>query len=143
MTQMKYQIKITAFLLTLVFANAALAADQITNENKNNSFSNTISDANNAGNTVGGSSFNAGRNVITSPCDQQQLSNRFDSYQQIKEQYQQKQQAQLEAYNRFIENRKQQFSYYPSENKYIPSDIQARGETYIEPWKNVARLWNK
>jgi len=87
MTQIKHQIKIITLAFTLVLTNTAFAADQITNENKNNCFSNTISDANNADYTDGNTAFTSNIDVNTS-----------SGYQQIIQRHHQLQEAQLEMY---------------------------------------------
>jgi hypothetical protein len=137
MTQIKHHIKITTLVFILILTNTAFAADKITNENKNNSFSDAISDANNADHTDGGPAFTSNKDVNTSSCyqqtcNQQSFINHVDSYRQTIQRHHQMQEAQLEAYKRFLENRKHLYSNYPPANNYLPTDIQARREINIK-----------
>jgi hypothetical protein len=133
MTQLKHHAQITTLILALVFTNTVLAADPFTDENKNNSTSNTISDVNNAGHTDGDFSFSVERNVNTSSCYQQRF-NHVDAYRQMQRCRQQQQAAQLKSYNRFLDNRKQQIESLNqlSANNYLQADLEAGYKTYIQ-----------
>jgi len=134
MTQLKHYALITTIVMALVFTNTVLAADPITNEYKNNSTSDTIGDVHNAGHTDGDSTFSVERNVNTSPCYQHKSIDHADAYQQIQQRRQQQQEAQLEAYKRFLEIRKQQLDRLnsPFANDYLPADLEAQHRIYVQ-----------
>jgi len=134
MTQIKHHALITTIVMALVFTNTVLAADPATNENKNNSTSDTISDVYNAGHTDGDSTFSVERNINTSPCYQHKSVDHADAYQQMQQRRQQQQEAQLEAYKRFLEIRKQQLDRLnrPFANNYLPANLEAQHKTYVQ-----------
>ena len=134
MTQLKHHAQITTLVMALVFTKTVLAVDPVTNENKNNSTSDTISDVDHAGHTDGGSSFSVERNVNIAPCYQHKSIYHADASQQIQQRYQQQQEVQVEAYERFFEIRKQQLDtlYRPFANHYLSADLEAQDKTYVQ-----------
>ena len=133
MKLIKSHIPLTALVLSFVFSNAALAADSISIEKKDNTADNTTS---NAVVTDKTSSNTAAAVTQASTADnnqqasQPQVINETQSYQQQREERRhQVQQAQLESYKRFLERRKQ---YSAEFDKNVPAHIQERRNTFIK-----------
>ena len=133
MTQLKQHTRLTTLIITLLITNTVLAAGPITDENKNNSTGDPISDVNNPGHTDGGTSFFVVRNLNSSLCNQQCSIEHAIEFQKKQHSRQLWQQSRPDDYNRFLDVRKQsvdtQSHIYAID--YLP-DIDAGYQTSIQ-----------
>jgi len=136
MTKLKLHIRSVALLLALSLSNVILAAE-ISNENKHNGSGNTVSNADHAGHVNGNISFTV--NAKTNSSNKQQpYLNDAQNFQRMEALRRQLQADQLEAYKRYMKNRKQ-----PSSVNNLPPDVQARREEYIKHMNERRELINK
>ncbi len=130
---LKSHIQLTALALSFIFTNAVLAAEPTTNKNKDNEAANTISNAdltNNAASDTTSPVAQADTVVSDQQASQPQAINDAQSYRQkMDERRQQVQEAQQEAYNNFLEQRKQNIATF---NSNIPEDAQERHNEFIK-----------
>jgi len=133
MKVLKSHIPLTALVLSFAFTNTVLAAESTTNESKDNGAANTISNADlskNAGSDTASPVAQADTTVSDQQVSQPQTINEAQSYRkQMDERRQQAQEAQQEAYNRFLERRKQ---YTAEFNNNIPADVQERHNEFMK-----------
>jgi hypothetical protein len=142
MKVLKSHIRLTALVLSFVFSNTALAAESTSNENKNNGTDNTVSNADTTSNASGDAVAPVETQLSKTPAnttsndqlvEQPEASNNTQSYrQQREERYRQMQEAQLEAYKRHLEQRKQFFANNPAHNNQVPTYIQERRAAYMQ-----------
>ncbi len=132
MKVLKSHIPLTALVLSFAFTNTVLAAESTTNESKDNGAANTISNAdltNNAGSDTATPVAQANTAVSDQPASQPQAINDAQYRKQMDERRQQAQQAQQEAYERFLEQRKQNITAF---NSNIPADVQERRNEFMK-----------
>ena len=133
MKVLKSHIPLTALVLSFAFTNTVLAAESATNESKDNGAANTISNAdltNNAGSDTATPVAQANTAVSDQPASQAQTIDDAQSYRkQMDERRQQAQEAQQEAYDRFLEQRKQNVAAF---NSNIPADAQERHNEFLK-----------
>jgi hypothetical protein len=124
----KSHIQLTALVLSFVFTNTVLAAESTTNAIKDNETASTISNAGSeTASPVAQTDTAATSDQLTS---QPQTSDDAQSYRkQMDEHRQQAQQAQEEAYQRFLERRKENIAAFDNN---IPADVQERHSKFIK-----------
>ena len=142
MKVLKSNIRLTALVLSFVFANSAFAAEPTANENKDNSTANVVSNADSTANAGSDTVAPVKTKVSTTQektagndqlVDQSEASNNTQSYrQQREERYRKMQEAQLEAYKRHLEKRKQFFDNNPAYSNQVPADVQERRAAYMK-----------
>lgn len=128
MKVLKSHIQLTALVLSFVFTNTVLAAELTTNENKDNGTGNTVSNAdltNNAGVDTASPVVKADTVVN----DQQAITDTESWHKQMDERRLQVQKEQQEAYERFLERRKQNIAEF---NNNIPAHVQERRNQYMK-----------
>ena len=125
---LKSQIRLTALVLSFVFTNTVLAAEPTTNENKDNGTGNTISNADLTNNAVGDTTSPVVK-ADTVVNDQQAITDTESWHKQIDERRLQVQKEQQEAYERYLERRKQNTATF---NSNLPAHVQERRNQYIK-----------
>ncbi len=142
MKVLKSYIQLTALVLSFVFTNAVLAVEPAKDESKDNGTGNTISSADLSGNTNSDAAPALETQTIVDEqqAEQPQTMTDAQSYrQEMDERRRQMQEAQLEAYKRHLERRKQYFANKPVPaydnpgfDNNIPAYIQERRNEYIK-----------
>ncbi len=126
MTEFKSPVQLTALVFLFIFSSTTLAAEAVKNEN--NRTSETISNAELADHTGSDVESTINTTTNTTADHQQNFISDTQYFQQREERRRQMQEAQLEAYKQFLQNRKQ----YTSVSPYLPADAQARREEHIK-----------
>ena len=133
MKVLKSKVQLTALVLSFVFTNTVLAAEPTTNENKDNGTGNTVSNAdltNNANSDTAAPVAKADTVVSEQPSEQTQAVTDVQSWRkQIEERRLQVQKEQLQAYERFLERRKQNTAAF---NNNLPAHVQERRNQYMK-----------
>ena len=125
---LKSQIRLTALVLSFVFTNTVLAAEPTTNENKDNGTGNTVSNAD-LTNNAGGDTASPVVKADTVVNDQQAITDTESWHKQIEERHLQVQKDQQEAYQRFLERRKQNTAAF---NNNVPAHVQQRRDEFMK-----------
>ncbi len=125
---LKSQIRLTALVLSFVFTNTVLAAEPTTNENKDNSTGNTISNAD-LTNNANGDTASPVVKADTVVNDQQAITDTESWHKQIEERRLQVQKEQQEAYQRFLERREQNTAAF---NNNVPAHVQQRRDDFMK-----------
>jgi uncharacterized membrane protein len=125
---LKSKIQLTVLVLSFVFTNTVLAAESITIKSKDNgtadTVSNTVSPAAQADTTVSDQETNQ---------PPQSISDTQNYRKQNDERWQQVQKEQEEAYNRFLERRKQHLANNNSAfNNNVPAHVQERHNEFMK-----------
>ena len=144
MKVLKSHIQLIALALSFVFTNAVLAGEPATDESKDNVTGHTISTTDLTGDTNSDTApavDTQAKPVVDEPqTEQPQTMTDAQSYrQEMDERRRQMQEAQLEAYKRHLERRKQYFANNPAPaynnqgfNNNVPAYIQERRNEYIK-----------
>ena len=136
MTKYKLHIRLTALTLALILSNIAMAVE-LSNENKYNRPSDSISNADTTSDV--NSNFSSTVNNKANTSIKHQFASDIQTIQQMEERRRLMQKDQLEAYKRHMRNRKQQ----SSANDNLPPDVQARREEYIKQMNTHRELMDK
>ena len=144
MKVLKSYIQLTSLVLSFVFTNAVLAVEPAKDESKDNATGNTISSADLSGNTNTDAAPALETQTKTVVDEQQSgqpqtMTDAQSFRQEMDERRRQMQEAQLEAYKRHLERRKQYFANKPVPaydnpgfDNNIPAYIQERRNEYIK-----------
>jgi len=144
MKVLKSYIQLTSLVLSFVFTNAVLAVEPAKDESKDNATGNTISSADLSGNTNTDAAPALETQTKTVVDEQQSgqpqtMTDAQSFRQEMDERRRQMQEAQLEAYKRHLERRKQYFANKPVPaydnpefDNSIPAYIQERRNEYIK-----------
>ena len=133
MTLLKTSTQLTTLLFTLAFSNTLFAEESVKNANKNNGTSNAVSNADVAGHADGSFSFAVNTQANATASSQQKITNDIHTFKQMEERRRQMQEAQLKAYKRHLQERRQQSAAENQGRAYsVPKDVQARRDEYIK-----------
>ena len=136
MKALKSNISLLVLVLSFVFTNSVLATEPVTNESKDDGAGDTISNVD-LTNDANSDTATVDAQDITADSEQQaeQPETISDSQSYRKEmdlRRLQVQKEQQEAYERFLERRKQFFANNPEYNSNTPADVQARRDEFIK-----------
>jgi hypothetical protein len=127
MKALKSKIQLTALVLSFVFTNTVLAAESITTRSEDNGTANTIS---NTASPVAQADTTVSDQETSQP---QSISDTQNYRKQNDERWQQVQKEQQEAYNRFLERRKQHLANNNSAfNNNVPAHVQERHNEFMK-----------
>jgi len=130
---LKSKIQLTALLLSFVLTNTVLAAEPTTNENKNNGTGNTVRDAdltNNAGSNTASPVAQADTVAGEQKTSQPQTVTDAQNYRkQMDKRRLQVQKEQQQAYERFLERKKQNTAAF---NNSVPAHVLERRNQYLK-----------
>ncbi len=131
MTPLKMVTQLATLLLTLALSNVLFAGESVKNAHKDNGTGNTVSNADATGH-VDGDIPSASIAKATAK-SQQKITNNILPFRQMEKRHRQMREAQLEAYKRYLEERKQRSASYN----------QAQREAYIKLKEERRALINK
>jgi hypothetical protein len=144
MKVLKSHIQLTSLVLSFVFMNAAFASEPAIDASQDDSTGNTTSHAAPVSETNDGATANAEAKAKTMLDEQQAeqsptITDAQRYRQEMDERRRQVQQAQLEAYKRHLERRKQHFANNPAAtydnpgfDNNVPTHIQQRRDEFIK-----------
>ena len=137
MKVLKSNISLLVLVLSFVFTNSVLAAESITNESKDDGAGDTISNADLASDANSDTAATVDAQPITADSEQQAdqpeaISDAQSYRKEMDKRRLQVQKEQQEAYEHFLELRKQFFANNPEFNSNIPADVQARRDEFIK-----------
>ena len=133
MTTIKTNTQLIILLFTLALSQPLLAEESVKNEHKNNGAGNTVSDADTAGHVDGGFSSTVSTQTKATAHSQHKTSGDIDTFKQMETRRRQMHEAQLEAYKRHMQERRQQAANDHQARRYgLPEDAQTRREEYIK-----------
>ena len=136
--------QLTILLITLVMSNTLFAQEAVKNEHKNNGTGNAVGDADITGHVDGGFSFAVNSKAKTTVRSQQKITNDIHTFKQMEERRRQMQEAQLEAYKRHLQERRQRSTANDQAGRYtLPDEVQARRKEYIKLMEDRRSLMNK
>ncbi len=110
MTSRKTVTQLALMLFTLAFSNVLFAEESDKNAHKDNGAGDTISHADTTGHVDG--NFSSAVKAKTNVSTQQKFTNDFLTSKQMRERHRQMQEAQLEAFKRYLQERRQQSAAY-------------------------------
>jgi hypothetical protein len=135
-------IQLTTLLLTLSLSSSVIAEEAVKNEHKNNGTGHAVSNADHTSNT--------GRSVtvdVDTTTSNDQQSTRLDSrsrHEQMQQRRREMQAAQLDAYKKHLQNRKQNEQAYDRQlNSQLPPEAQARRKAYLKLIEDRRALMDK
>lgn len=137
----KTSAQLTMLLFALAFSNTLYAEESVKNENKNNRTGNTVNNANCAGHADGDIPYTVNTQSNVTAGSQQIITNDVRTSKQMQERRRQMQEAQLEAYKRHLQERRQRSA--ANRNYSAPEDVQARREAYIKQMDERKALMKK
>lgn len=133
MKVLKSYISLLMLVLSFVFTNSVLAAETVTNESKDNGAADTISNADLTNDTDSDTAATVDAQLTTVDSEQPEAISDVQSYRKEREERRlQVQKEQQQAYERFLERRKQFIANNPEFNSNIPGDVQARRDAFIK-----------
>lgn len=140
MTYTNLPMQLTTLLISLAFTSVVIAADATTNENKNNSTSNTVSDVNTTSITSSNTQPVIEKQASSAPNSQvadtrMQHIREIEKFQQMEKEWYQKRR---ESYRQQLEN-KRQLNTAPAS----PVDMELRRNEYIKHMEKRREFFNK